>query len=81
MVTTACIEAIVSSGDSDLVEPVRAASQRFVHVLNPRNMHSDLALAACSYAALNPGLLANCELPSVVHLPSGRMVRRPPEYK
>lgn len=76
-------EAIVISRDSDLVEPVREANRRFgpVHVLNPRNVHSDLALAAASYGPLDPAILPRCQLPDTVQLPSGRSVGRPPTWK
>jgi hypothetical protein len=72
-------EAIVISGDSDLVEPIREANKRYppVHVLNPRNVHSDLALAAASYGPLNPAILARCQFPNTVNLPTGRSVTRP----
>jgi len=72
-------EAVVISGDSDLVEPVREANVRFgpVHVLNPRDVHSDLSLAATSYGALNSALLAGCQFSDTVVLPSGRSVTRP----
>lgn len=75
-------EAVVISGDSDLVEPIREANNRFgpVHVLNPRNLHSDLALAATSYGPLNPALLPSCQFPTAIALPTGRTVRRPPEW-
>jgi len=76
-------EAIVISGDSDLVEPIREANRRYarVHVLNPRNRHSNLATVAASYGPLDPTLLANCQLPDTVDLGSGRSVTRPPEYR
>jgi uncharacterized LabA/DUF88 family protein len=76
-------EAVVISGDSDLVEPIREANRRFgpVHVLNPRNVHSDLALAAASYGPLDPDLLPKCQLPDTVELPTGRSVTRPPQYR
>lgn len=76
-------EAIVISGDSDLVEPIRQANVRFgpVHVLNPRKRHSDLAGAAASYAQLNPALVPRCQLPNVVTLASGRTITRPVEYQ
>lgn len=76
-------EAVVISGDSDLVEPVREANARFapVHVLNPRNLHSELAQVASSYGALNPALLPACQLPNTVNLPTGRSVTRPTEYR
>lgn len=76
-------EAVVISGDSDLVEPIRAANSRFgpVHVLNPRNVHSDLALAAASYGRLDPTLLPRCQLPNTVVLPTGRSVTRPKAYR
>lgn len=72
-------EAVVISGDSDLVEPIREANARFgpVHVLNPRDVHSDLSVAASSYGALDPALLPACQFPDVVELPSGRAVVRP----
>jgi uncharacterized LabA/DUF88 family protein len=72
-------EAIVISGDSDLVEPVREANRRYgpVHVRNPRDLHSDLALAATSYGRLDPALLPRCQLPDTVRLPTGRSVTRP----
>jgi uncharacterized LabA/DUF88 family protein len=76
-------EAIVISGDSDLVAPIREANVRFgpVHVLNPRDLRSDLALAATSYGPLNPALLPGCQLPETVQLPSGRSVTRPEKYR
>lgn len=76
-------EAIVVSGDSDLVEPVREANRRFgpVHVLNPRNVHSEMAQVAASYGPLDPNLLAPCQLPNVITLPSGRAISRPPSYR
>lgn len=71
------------SGDSDLVEPIRQANLRFgpVHVFNPRDLHSDLALAASSYGRLDPALLARCQLPDTVVLPTGRTVTRPVRYQ
>jgi NYN domain len=76
-------EAIVISGDSDLVVPIRGANVRFghVHVLNPRDLPSDLAFAAMSYGPLNPALLPGCQLPETVQLPSGRSVTRPEKYR
>jgi len=76
-------EAIVISGDSDLVGPVREANRRFapVHVLNPRNVHSDLARAATSYGPLDPALVAASQLPATVALPTGRTVTRPAQYR
>lgn len=76
-------EAIVISGDSDLLEPIRQANQRFapVHVLNPRNMHSNLSLAAASYGPIDPTMLAACQLPARIGLPSGGLISRPPGYR
>lgn len=76
-------EAVVISGDSDLVGPVREANRRFgpVHVLNPRAAHSDLARAATSYATLDSRLVAASQLPDAVYLPTGRSVTRPPTYR
>jgi uncharacterized LabA/DUF88 family protein len=76
-------EAIVISGDSDLVEPIREANRRYgpVHVRNPRDVHSDLALAATSYGRLDPALLPRCQLPDTVHLPTGRSVTRPATWR
>ncbi len=76
-------EAIVISGDSDLVEPIRQANRRFgpVHVMNPRNLHSDLALAATTYGPLDPALLPRCQFPDTVRLPTGRSVTRPSNYR
>jgi len=76
-------EAIVISGDSDLVEPIREAKRRYgpVHVRNPRDVHSDLALAATSYGRLDPALLPRCQLPDTVHLPTGRSVTRPTTWR
>jgi uncharacterized LabA/DUF88 family protein len=76
-------EAVVISGDSDLVEPIREANRRFgpVHVRNPRDVHSDLAGAATSYARLDPSLLGRCQLPETVHLATGRTVTRPPGWR
>jgi uncharacterized LabA/DUF88 family protein len=72
-------EAVVISGDSDLVEPIKHANARFgpVHVLNPRGLYSDLAGAAASYGQLPFGLLAHCQLPASIKLPSGRTIHRP----
>jgi hypothetical protein len=76
-------EAIVVSGDSDLVEPIREANKRFapVHVLNPRDLHSDLAGAASTYGRLDPALLPRCQFPDTVMLPTGRSVTRPARYR
>jgi hypothetical protein len=76
-------EAIVVSGDSDLVEPVREANKRFgpVHVLNPRDVHSDLAGAATTYGRLDPSLLPRRQFPDTVQLPTGRSVTRPAQYR
>jgi len=76
-------EAIVISGDSDLVEPIREANRRYgpVHVRNPRDVHSDLALAATSYGRLDPTLLPRCRLPATVQLPTGRSVTRPANWR
>jgi uncharacterized LabA/DUF88 family protein len=76
-------EAVVISGDSDLKEPIREANRRFgpVHVLNPRDMHSDLAEVAASYGPLSPAHLPACQLPETVHLPTGRSVTRPAAYR
>lgn len=72
-------EAMVVSGDSDLVEPIREANRRYgrVHVRNPRDVHSNLALAASSYGRLDPALLPTCQFPDTVQLTSGRSVTRP----
>jgi uncharacterized LabA/DUF88 family protein len=76
-------EAVVISGDSDLLEPVREANRRFgpVHVMNPRNVHSDFALAAASYGPLNLTLVGACQLPATITLPTGRTIYRPPNYR
>jgi hypothetical protein len=76
-------EAIVISGDSDLVEPIREANRRYgpIHVRNPRDVHSDLALAATSYGRLDPTLLQRCQLPETVRLPTGRSVTRPATWR
>lgn len=76
-------EAVVISGDSDLVEPVKEANRRFgpVHVRNPRDRHSDLARVAASYGPLDPGLLPHCQLPDTVTLVSGGTITRPPSYR
>ncbi|HEV2006846.1 MAG TPA: NYN domain-containing protein [Candidatus Limnocylindrales bacterium] len=76
-------EAVVVSGDSDLVEPIREANHRFgpIHVRNPRDVHSDLALAATSYSRLDPALLPRCQFPDTVQLPSGRSVTRPGRWR
>ena len=76
-------EAIVISRDSDLVELIRQANRRCapVTVLNPRNVHSDLAAAAASYGPLDPALLPRCQQPETIHLPTGRTVRRPAAYR
>jgi hypothetical protein len=75
-------EAVVISGDSDVVEAVREANVRFapVHVLNPRNVHSDLAVAATSYGPLSVSLVSQCQFPESVALPTGRTVTRPPAW-
>jgi uncharacterized LabA/DUF88 family protein len=76
-------EAIVISGDSDLREPIREANIRFgpVHVLNPRNVHSDLAQVASSYGSLDPGLLPICQFPDTIQLATGRSITKPPGYR
>jgi uncharacterized LabA/DUF88 family protein len=76
-------EAIVISGDSDLVEPIREANRRYgpVHVLNPRNVHSDLALAAASYGPLDAAILGRCQFPDTIPLASGRSVTRPDRWR
>lgn len=76
-------EAVVISGDSHLVEPVREAKQRYgpVHVRNPRNVHSDLAVAATSYGHLDPTLLPRCQFAETVHLATGRSVTRPGRWR
>jgi uncharacterized LabA/DUF88 family protein len=76
-------EAIVISGDSDLVAPVREANHRYgpVHVLNPRNRHSNLAVVAASYGHLNPQFLPACQFPDSVTLPTGGSINRPVEYR
>lgn len=76
-------EAVVISGDSDLVGPVREANRRFgpVHVRNPRNVHSDLARAAASYGPLDPALVAASQMPETVALPTGRTITRPTNYR
>lgn len=76
-------EAVVISGDSDLVEPIREANRRYgpVHVRNPRDVHSDLALAATTYGRLDPSLLPQCQFPDIVPLPTGRSVTRPATWR
>lgn len=76
-------EAVVISGDSDLVEPIREANRRYgpMHVKNPRDVHSDLALAATTYGRLDPSLLPRCQFPNTVHLPTGRSVKRPATWR
>ena len=76
-------EAIVISDDSDLSEPVAQANRRFgaIHVVSPRNLRlRSLAENASSWAALPPGTLSACQLPSPLTLPTGRTVTRPPEW-
>jgi uncharacterized LabA/DUF88 family protein len=76
-------EAIVISGDSDLVMPIREANRRFgpIHVLNPRNRPSNLAGGAASYGYLSPALLPLCQFPNSVTLPTGGVITRPPGYR
>jgi uncharacterized LabA/DUF88 family protein len=76
-------EAIIISGDSDLVLPVQEANRRYgpVHVLNPRNAHSDFARVAASYGPLDPMLLSKCQLPNVVTLATGATITRPAAYR
>jgi hypothetical protein len=52
-----------------------------VHVNNPRDVHSNLALAATSYGRLDPTLLPKCQLPETVPLPTGRSVTRPATWR
>lgn len=76
-------EALVISGDSDLVGPVREANRRFgpVHVLNPRHLHSELARVAASYRSLEPAIVAASQFLDTVTLASGRTVTRPVSYR
>lgn len=62
--------AIVVSGDSDLVEPIRIITQelkRVVWVRNPRDVRSkELAQYASHYEPIRPAVALNSQLPDVV---------------
>jgi len=76
-------EALVISNDSDLVEPIATANHRFgpVHVVRPNNQYNgQVAAAATSYHPIPNGLIASCQLPSIIHLKNGKTVTRPLEW-
>lgn len=62
--------AIVISGDSDLVEPIRLVTQdlgKTVWVRNPRNKISvELSEVASDYARIRPAVALDCQLPDPV---------------
>jgi hypothetical protein len=75
--------AVVVSNDSDLVEPVRLACERFapVHVISPNPHHNvQLAGAAASYGLIPAGLIQGSQLPATVTLPNGKVVTGPVQW-
>ena len=75
--------AILVTGDSDLVEPVRLLVKEVglgVEVVNPRKGRSrELAGVASGYRGLDRGLLQRCQLPAAVER-SGVTLVRPREW-
>ena len=84
-------EAIVVSNDTDLVEPIRQAGQRFgpVHVVSPHSLTKKLPYTfsyeidgvAASYRQLEEHELIAAQLPETVHLPNGKTVTRPRNWR
>jgi uncharacterized LabA/DUF88 family protein len=74
--------AIVVSGDSDLVEPIRLCNEncdKVVDVVNPHSGHSgyDLKQAAATYSVLDPKILGACQFPKRVTAKNGNRLERP----
>jgi hypothetical protein len=84
-------EAVVISNDSDLEEPIKQANTRFgpVHVASPHQLTKQapytyiysIAKVSTSYNSLDSNMVAACQLPDPVVLPSGKKVSRPAEWK
>jgi hypothetical protein len=76
-------EAIVTSGDSHLVESIREANRRYgpVHLRNPRDVHSDLALASAPYGRLDSTLPPRFQVSRDRPPPDGRSVTRPATWR
>jgi len=76
-------EAIVISDDSDLAEPIEQSVKRFgpIHIISPRGMRLAAFKAAMSCRPLDANLVAGCQLPSPLTLPSGNTISRPPDWR
>jgi uncharacterized LabA/DUF88 family protein len=81
-----CEGAIVVSGDSDLVEPIRLCTtspeiNKLVGVVNPRTRFSkELNDVASWYEPLDASMLANCHLPRHVTAANGTQLHRPSSW-
>lgn len=75
--------AIVVSGDSDLVEPIRLVTEelhRQVTVFNPRDRtQEDLQRVATNYRTIRPSIYEDCQLPDQIHH-DGRVIHKPAEW-
>jgi uncharacterized LabA/DUF88 family protein len=73
--------AVVLSNDSDLVEPIRIATQvlgRQVGLLSPvNNPNPQLKSVACFVRHLNPGHLAKAQFADAIFLGDGRQIAKP----
>jgi hypothetical protein len=78
--------AILLSGDSDLVGPVRAVRQgfptkRIVVVFPPDRVSVDLRNAASASFVLGRAILAKCQLPEQIRKADGTVLYRPPSWR
>ena len=79
--------AMVVSGDSDLVEPIRLCNgahiRKPVGVVNPYafRFSKELNDVAAWYAPLDPSILATCQLPRTVTARNGVRLTRPTNWR
>jgi uncharacterized LabA/DUF88 family protein len=82
-----CEGAIVVSGDSDLVEPIRLCNthreiNKAVGVVNPHSTRfsRELSDVAAWYEPLDTAILGNCHLPRSVTARNGARLYKPPSW-
>lgn len=77
--------ALLISGDSDLVPPVRRIRSRFpdkqvIVAFPPRRKSAALGAVASGLRTIRAAALESCQMPDEVVLKDGRKLRRPPEW-
>jgi len=78
--------ALLVSGDSDLVPPIRTIGRLFpekrvVMAFPPRRTSGHLKRAATAYFTIGEGIFRRSQLPDSVTLPSGHVLSRPQRWR